>query len=171
MKYIATVDGRDFEIDVERASEVVVDGVTHAVDLQPIDEAHLYSVVLDGASHELFIERRNGVYYILIEGDRYAVEVEQERLKRLKAMGGQKHEEHGAAQVRAPMPGLVVKVMVAVGDVVAEDQPLIILEAMKMENELRCPRAGVVRSIDTVPGAKVNQGDVLMSVEPEAGEA
>ena len=165
MKYVATVDERDFEIDVERATEAVVDGQAHAVDLHPIDGDHLYSLVLDNASHELYIERRQGVYYILIEGDRYAVEVEQERIKRLKAMGEKHHEEHGARQVVAPMPGLVVKVLVSPGDAVAEDQAVVVIEAMKMENELRSPRAGVVSEITAAAGDKVDIGDVLLSIE------
>jgi biotin carboxyl carrier protein len=167
MKYLATVDGRDFEIDVDIAGEVTVEAAVHAVDLQPIDGAHLYSLVLDHASHELYIERRDGVYYILIEGDRYAVDVEQERLKRLRAMGTQPHEERGVARVVAPMPGLVVKVGVAVGDCVAEGDGLVIVEAMKMENEIRCPRPGVVTAVNIAVGDKVNLGDVLMVVEPE----
>jgi biotin carboxyl carrier protein len=164
MKYIATVDGRDFTIDVDRAGEAVVDGAALSVDLQPIDGQQLYSVLVDRASFDLHVERRAGVYYILIEGDRYAVDVEDARLKQLKAMGRQEHAVHGSATVAAPMPGLVVRVMVAVGDTVAENQGVAILEAMKMENEIRSPRAGVVKTVQAVAGNTVNQGDALLVV-------
>jgi biotin carboxyl carrier protein len=165
VKYVATVDGRDFVIDVERAGEVEVDGEPVAVDLEPIDGTHLFSLVVDHASHELFIERREGTYYILIEGDRYAADVEQERLKRLREMSGAQRDESGTRHIAAPMPGMVVKVLVNAGDSVAEDQGLVILEAMKMENEIRTARAGVVTSVNVQAGSKVNLGDILATVE------
>jgi biotin carboxyl carrier protein len=161
MKYIATVDGHDLEIDVERHGEVVVDGVPRAVDLRLADGVSLFSLILDNESHELIVERREGTYYVLIEGDRYAVEVEDARLKQLKAKSGEKHEEHGLATVAAPMPGMVVKTLVTEGDEVAADGGLLILEAMKMENEIRAPRAGIVKALKVAAGATVNVGDVL----------
>jgi len=164
MKYIATVESRDFVIDVDRPIEVTVDGADHGVSLRSIDGAHLYSLLLDNVSYELFVERREGIYYVLIGGDRYAVDVEQERIRRLKAMGGQRHEEHGTANVLAPMPGMVVKVMVEPGDSVTIEQGLVILEAMKMENEIRSPRPGVVKTVSVVPGATVNKDDPLVVV-------
>lgn len=168
MKYIASVEGeRDFTIDVDRVGEVVVEGEPSAVDLRAIDGAHLYSLILGHQSYDLFVERREGTYYILIEGDRYAIQVEDARQRQLKAMGGARDEEHGTASIAAPMPGLVVKVLVAVGDVVEAGQGLLILEAMKMENEIRSPRPGVVRSLNTVAGQAVNQGDLLAVVGAE----
>jgi biotin carboxyl carrier protein len=167
MKYIATVAGQDFEIDVDRQAEVEVDGRTHAVDLRLIDGAHLYSLVLDNTSFELFVERREGAYYVLIEGDQYEVDVDQERLKKLKAFGGNVQEEHGAANVAAPMPGLVVRVLVAPGDAVAENQGLVLLEAMKMENEIRSPRDGIVQSISVEDGDTVDKDETLLLIVDE----
>jgi hypothetical protein len=95
MKYVATVDGRDFEIDVDRHGEVVVDGERFDVDLQLVDGVSLYSLIVDHASHELIVERRGAGYTVFMEGDRYVVDVDDARLKQLKAMGGQQHEEHG----------------------------------------------------------------------------
>ena len=164
MKYIATVDGRDFAIDVEEPGAVEVDDEALAVDLRPIDGQQLYSLLLGPKSYELYVERREGVYYILLDGDRYAVEVEDARLKQVKTMSRQEHEVHGQATVAAPMPGLVVRVLVAPGDAVAEGQGLAILEAMKMENEIRAPRPGVITSVQVEPGRAVNLGDVLMTV-------
>jgi biotin carboxyl carrier protein len=164
MKYIATVDGRDFQIDIDGADEVVVDEQARAVDLRPIYGTHLYSLIVDQRSYELFVERRPGSYAVMIEGDLYEVTVEDARLKRLKAMGGQQQPERGVDTVTAPMPGLVVRVLVEPGDRVAESQGLVILEAMKMENEIRSPRAGVVQSLGVAPGRTVNLGDVLAVV-------
>jgi pyruvate carboxylase subunit B len=172
VKYIATVDGRDFEIDIDRQYEAIVDGTQHAVDLRVIDGAHLYSLVLDHESIELFVERREGQYFVLIEGDRYLVDVDQERLKKLKAFGGQVQDATGTAIVEAPMPGLVIRVLVAPGDTVAEDQGLVILEAMKMENEIRSPKSGIVQSVPVEDGKTVDKGDSLVIIvdEEDSGE-
>jgi biotin carboxyl carrier protein len=177
VKYVATggeaAQAVDHVVDVDRPGEVTVDGTVHAVDLRSIDDMHLYSLIVDDASYEMHVERHMGVYYVQIGGDRYAVEVEQERLKKLRAMGGRRHEEHGGATVRAPMPGLVVRVFVEPGQPVAIDQSLVILEAMKMENEIRSPRAGVVKSVAASPGAAVNKDDELLAIvdAPDAPDA
>ena len=168
MKYVATVNGRDLEIDLDHPGEIDVDGVRHAVDLRLVDGVGLYSLILDNASFEVFVERTQGLYTVLLNGDRYVVDVEDARLKYLKTMGGQQHEEHSQVQVNAPMPGMVVKVLVAAGDTVVRDQGLLILEAMKMENEIRSPRPGVVRSVHVEPGRTVVSGDVLATIGDEA---
>ena len=163
MKYIATVDERDFTIDVDQPDEVVVDGEPVPVNLKAID-GQLYSLILGNQSHEVFVERREGIYYVLIAGDRYAVDVGDARLKQLKAMGSQPHEAHGTTVVMAPMPGLVMRVLVAPGEAVLEGQSVAILEAMKMENEIRAPRSGIVRALHVAAGKAVNQGDALLVV-------
>ena len=166
MRYQASVGDRDFEIFVGGPDEVTVDGERHAVDLQPIDGNTLFSLIIDNRSHELHVERREGMYYVVLHGDRYPVDVGQARLKELIAMSQHAHEHASGAVVEAPMPGLVVKMLVEQGEEVEADQPLLILEAMKMENELRSPAEGTVRTIGAAAGDTVNQGDVLVVVEP-----
>jgi biotin carboxyl carrier protein len=173
VKYIATIDasgaGRNYVVDVDRPTEVTVDGRDHQVDLRSIDGVHLYSLIVDDHSYELHVERIKGVYYVQLGGDRFAVDVEQERLKKLRAMGGTRHQEHGAAAVSAPMPGLVVRVFVEPGQPVAAGQSLVILEAMKMENEIRSPKTGVIESVAVASGDTVNKDDPLMVIG-DAGE-
>ncbi|MEO8083981.1 MAG: biotin/lipoyl-containing protein [Ardenticatenales bacterium] len=166
MKYKATVDQRDFTLDVDRPGELIVDGENVSVDLMSIDGENLYSLLVDGVSYDLHVERREGLYTVIIEGDRYTVDVGDAHLKELIAMSRRGHEEHGGAVIKAPMPGLVVKVLVAPGDAVAADQPVAILEAMKMENELRNPAVGIVKQVNIVPGQTVNMDDVLIVVAP-----
>jgi len=163
MKYIATVDGQDFEVEVERQGELLVGDELLQTDLRAIDGSS-FSLLLNHRSYEVFAERQAGRYVIMIDGDQFLVEVEDARLKQLRAMGGAAHEETGSAVVAAPMPGLVVKVLVAAGDHVEAGQGLLILEAMKMENELRAPRPGVIATIKAKPGNSVNQGDVLVTL-------
>ncbi len=167
MTYSATAGGQDYSIDIEGSGGVVVDDRAFAVDLRPIDGEHLYSLLMDNESYELFVERREGMYYVLVEGDRYVIDVEDARLRQLKAAGEQAHQVTGAATVAAPMPGLVVRLLVEPGQAVGVDQGLLILEAMKMENEIRSPQEGVVKSINVQAGQAVNPGDVLAVVESE----
>ncbi len=161
MTYAATVDGRDFVLEIDGSGSVTVDGESFDVDLRPIDDENLYSLILDNESFELFVERRQGVYYVLVQGDQYAVEVEDARLKKLRDMSSEAKEASGAAVVTAPMPGLVVRVLVEPGERVTQDTGLLILEAMKMENEIRAPREGVVNAINVTDGQTVNPGETL----------
>ncbi len=168
MKYVATVNGRNLEIDLDRPGEIEVDRTHHSVDLRLVDGESLYSLILDNESHEVFAERRDGQTIILLDGHRFVVDVEDARLKHIRAAGGQEHVEHGAVIVVAPMPGLVIKVLVEAGQQVARDEGLLILEAMKMENEIRSPRLGTVRTLAVTAGQTVNLGDTLIVVDEPA---
>jgi biotin carboxyl carrier protein len=125
---------------------------------------------MDHASHEVVVEAdplQRGEYGVLIEGTRYEVTVQDERVRRLAA-ATRPPQAGGEVTVRAPIPGLVIKVLVAAGQEVVEGESLLILEAMKMENELRTPRAGVVHEVRVAPGAQVAHGQVLVTIR--AGE-
>ena len=169
MKYSATVEGTDYEVDIDRVGEVVVDGVPHAVDLRPIDGTSLFSLIIDNQSHELLVERLEGMYYVYLQGNRLPVDVGDARLKALIAMSQKTGVDSGGAIVTAPMPGLVVKVLVEPGAVVSEGDGLVLLEAMKMENEIRSPCDGVVRTVSATAGSAVNLGDVLVLVDSDPG--
>ena len=171
MKYIALVDGREIEIEINREGHILVDGTPLDVDLQRSGAAQTYSLIIDNKSHEVFVERDAGNYDVMIGGDRFEVAVDDARMAKLKAMGGAAHAEAASSNLTAPMPGLVVKILVEVGAEVEANQPLLILEAMKMENELRSPGAGIVKGFGAVAGQTVNQGDTLIQIEaPEAAE-
>lgn len=166
MKYTATVEERDFEVDIDRSGEVVVDGVTHTVDLRPIAGTSLFSLIIDNESHELLVERREGMYYVYLAGHRLPVDVGDARLKALIAMSRKKAGEASGATVAAPMPGMVVKVFVEVGAVVSAGDGLVILEAMKMENEIFAGVAGTVAQVHVQPQQEVRDGDLLVSITP-----
>ena len=164
MKYLAEVDGHPHILAVDRPGEVTIDGETHEVDLQPVGKGNIYSILLDGQSYDVYVERIEGVYYVKIGSERLAVTVEDERLGSLKRLS----RETGAtseATIKAPMPGLVVAVRVEVGQQVEANQGIVILEAMKMENEIRAPRAGTIKAVKVSAGQKVNQGDTLVAIE------
>ena len=165
MKYLADADGKAFVIDVDHPNEVVVDGVTHEVSLEAVNRGTTYSILMDGQSYEAYVDRRDGIYYVEIGSERHAVTVEDERLGRLKRLGGEAQAQGGEVALKAPMPGLVVTVRVEPGQTVEQGQGLVILEAMKMENVLLAPRAGVIKNIRCRPGQAVNMGETLVSIE------
>ena len=161
MKYFATVNGREFEVEIE-GGQVRVDGEAVAVDLSQIGVPELYSILLNGYSYEVLVEEQRQEYAVTLAGQQFHVQVEDERSRRLNAGRKGPLIPKGELVVKAPIPGLVVKVLVQAGDDIPEDHPLVILEAMKMENEIRSLRAGVVRSVDVSTGQRVEQGAALL---------
>ncbi|MCB0131979.1 MAG: acetyl-CoA carboxylase biotin carboxyl carrier protein subunit [Caldilineaceae bacterium] len=100
-----------------------------------------------------------------MRGDQYHVQIEDERTRKLNAGRTAPALPDGELAIKAPIPGLVVKVLVAEGEEVADGQPVILLEAMKMENELRSPRAGVVTKVLVAGGQRVEQNAILIVLE------
>ena len=167
MKYFATVESQTCEIAIDRHGQITVDGVLMAADMQPVGGRHLYSLLLDNVSHEIVLqadEEGRNLYEVMVAGLRYQVRVQDERSRRLALADRSLKAPTGELAIKAPIPGLVVSVLVEPGQEVAEGETLIILEAMKMENELRAPRAGAIREVRTEPGAQVALGQVLMTI-------
>ena len=164
MKYYVRVNGEEFEVDIDQAGQVTLNGVPVDVDMVRVPGQNIYSLIVDHLSYELAVEETRRGYTIHLGGVQYTTEVEDERQRRLMAGRGQPAPPSGEASVVAPIPGLIVRVEVQEGEEVRAGQPLIILEAMKMENEIRSPRAGTVKAIHVVPGESVEQGKVLITL-------
>ncbi len=163
MKYFAGVGEHTFEIEINEDG-VVVDGEPITVDLRQSGVSQLYSLLLDGASFEMIVEETHQSFDVTLRGEQFRVRIEDERTRRLHAGRQGPPLPQGDLTVRAPIPGLVVKVLVQDGDEIIEDQPLIILEAMKMENEIRAVRSGVVRKVEVSAGKSVEQDAVLIVI-------
>ncbi len=163
MKYFAGVGEHTFEIEINEDG-VVVDGEPITVDLRQSGVSQLYSLLLDGASFEMIVEETQQSFDVTLRGEQFRVRIEDERTRRLHAGRQGPPLPQGDLTVRAPIPGLVVKVLVQDGDEIIEDQPLIILEAMKMENEIRAVRSGVVRKVEVSAGKSVEQDAVLIVI-------
>ena len=163
MKYFAGVGDHTLEIEITEDG-VVVDGEPITVDLRQSGVSQLYSLLLDGASFEMIIEETQQSFDVTLRGEPFRVQVEDERTRRLH--GGRQGPAlpPGDLTIRAPIPGLIVKVMAQDGDEIVEDQPLMILEAMKMENEVRAVRSGVVRKVEVSAGQSVEQDAVLIVI-------
>jgi pyruvate carboxylase subunit B len=162
MNYIATVDGRTYRVGIGE-NNLTLDGAPVEIDLQSIDGGFHYSLLVGASSHEVFVERCEDVCFVSLGGQRYRVEIDDERARRL----GERRaavEEAGDAELTSPMPGVVVAVLVEIGQEVRTGEGLLILEAMKMENEIRAMRTGVIEAVHVTPGQRVSQGDVLVRV-------
>ncbi len=164
MKYIATVEGREYLVELVDDGRVLLDGVEYSVDFESVSGQPVYSLLLDGKSFEGYVYSSEGEWQVLLHGTLYTINVEDERERRLRAAGGMEIAAQGDYQLKAPMPGLVVSVPVREGQSVEKGDVLLVLESMKMQNELRSPRAGVVQRIRVKEGDSVDQKATLLNV-------
>lgn len=164
MKYFATIGSNEYEIEISKDT-VTLNGEVIDVDLAQSGVPELYSLILGGASYEVLIEPSAQDYAVALRGEQFHVRIEDERTRRLTAGRRGPAAPQGDLSIRAPIPGLVVKILVVAGETVEEGQPLVILEAMKMENEIRAPRAGLIKQVDASAGNRIEQGAVLVVLE------
>jgi pyruvate carboxylase subunit B len=169
MRYHVTLGGR--KVVVELAPDGVrVDGAARAADLETIPGGPVRSLLLDGASYRVVARSAGGGRWGLqVRGRHFEVDVIDERTRRIREMIAAGAPPAGPKPVRAPMPGLVVRVEVQVGDRVRPGQGLVIVEAMKMENELRAEAAARVTAIRVAAGEAVERDQVLIDLGPEEG--
>jgi biotin carboxyl carrier protein len=168
MRYYATQSGRERVVDIEPLGEgryhVSLDGgAPRLVDAARLEGATLHLLV-DGRSHEAEVADDEGAILLRLGDVERRLELVDERRRRLASVGGGSAAS-GRAVLKAPMPGKVVKLLVAVGDEVAEGQGVLLIEAMKMENELRAPKAGRVVSIAIAEGQTVEGRTELVVIE------
>jgi biotin carboxyl carrier protein len=167
MKYAATIRGRTYLIEINDDRHVTVDGVEFAVDFETVSGEPVYSLVIGGRSYEAYVyEAEDGeAWQVLLRGNLNSVRVEDEREKRLRAAAGAvATTASGEFNLKAPMPGLAVAVPVSEGQTVKKGDNLVILESMKMQNELKSPREGRVTRVKVKPGDSVEQNQVLVTV-------
>lgn len=164
MKYITTIDGREFFVEIIDESHVSVDGKVVKLDFESVESQPVFSLLVDGMSYEAYVYPGEEELEVLIKGRLYQAKVEDERERRLKAASGGKVAQSGPFYLKAPMPGLVVAVPVEAGQEVKEGDVLLILESMKMQNELKSPREGVVGDIQVSVGDSVEQRQKMLSV-------
>lgn len=167
MKYHVAVGARTYVVDV-LGDVVTVDGESIQAHLGAVPGTPLQHLLLNSASWTIAAEPVDGApgsWVLGAVGERREVVVVDERTRQIQELTGRRTAAPRGGVIRAPMPGLVVRVEVAVGDRVAAGGRLVVVEAMKMENELRAPGAGVVTAVHVAAGAPVNKGDVLVTLE------
>ena len=165
MKYITSIGNKEFLVEVIDERHVSVNGKTYEVDFETVSGQPVFSLIADGKSHEAYVRESDDEWQVLLRGRLFLVNVEDEREKRLRVAAGGGVAETGEFHLKAPMPGLVVTVPVEEGQEVKKGQVLIILESMKMQNELKSPRDGTVNRIKVKAGESVEQKQALLSVQ------
>jgi biotin carboxyl carrier protein len=191
MHYVATVGERTYTIGLQEDghqrevtlgdNRLTVDwrsvgGAALSTGIDDRDEAGHYSLLLGAQSFDVFVQPvpaddedgTSRVFEVYVRGQVYRVRLAAERARTLASLAGGAHAS-GDANIRAPMPGLVSHVLVEEGAEVQRGQAVVVLEAMKMENDLPAPRAGVLKSLRVSKGQAVNQGDLLAVIGDPVG--
>ena len=167
MKYHVTVAGRTYQVDLE-GDQVRVDGVQVEARVTTIPGTPVRHLVLDGRSVALAAQPGEpGWWTLMSQGEAVEVEVVDERTRHIRSLVGAGKAPVAGGTVKAPMPGLVVRVLVEPGHAVTAGAGLVVLEAMKMENELKAPGNGVVATVAVRPGQAVEKGQILVTLAPQ----
>ncbi len=170
IRYIVDLDGRSFVVSLDGGTASVDDSPPVAVHLQAIEGTPVRLVTVGTTVHRVTARREGerGRYVVRIDGRRYAVDALDERTRAIRDMAAAGRVAAGPVPVTAPMPGLVIRVHVTPGQHVTAGDPLAVIEAMKMENELRAPAAGTVRAVHVAAGTAVEKGATLIEFEDHA---
>ena len=165
MVYEIIVEGKPHRLELEKAGgdwECRLDGREIKIDAV-ISRRDVLSLLVDGHSYEIKREQTATDLHLWVGSTRFAVELRDPRSLRSRRSGDE--DDKGPKKLIAPMPGRIVRVLAAEKSEVDLGQGIVVVEAMKMQNEIKSPKKGIVQKILAVPGAAVNAGDVLAIVE------
>jgi pyruvate carboxylase subunit B len=166
MRYIVTLEGSTHEVHID-GDTVLLDGEPVEATITRVEGTPLHALRIGTRSHRVIAERDgDGIWRMDVGGRPARADVVDERTHRLREMAGAAAGAEGPRPIKAPMPGLVVKVEVEVGEVVDAGQGIVIVEAMKMENELDAEIAARVSAIRVAAGDTVEKDQVLVEFEP-----
>jgi pyruvate carboxylase subunit B len=166
--YVVTIGGQDTTVEI--GPEGVRAGGAESVvaaELLEIPGSPIRLLRLGDAVYEVIARRgsQRGAYAVALGGVRLNAEALDHRGRALRALSAATATRHGPEPIRAPMPGMVTRVLVAAGDAVRAGDSIVVMEAMKMENELRAKSDGRVRAVVVTPGTAVEKGMVLVELE------
>jgi len=164
MKYITTIGDEQFTIDIDHAGEVMVNGEVVNVDMLQMPDTTMYSTIINGESYDVRLNEGDEVYLVQISGEIIEVVVEDERTRRLAGLRSGPGDITGEAIIKAPMPGVVIEVLVSEGQTVEKGDIVLILESMKMQNEFKAPRSGQVSAVRVVVGDKLDQHAIMLTI-------
>jgi biotin carboxyl carrier protein len=166
MKYFVRVEDEEVEITID-GPRVAIDGEAFHAHLEDAISAPTQIVTIGSDVHRVLARRTDvrGRYDISVDGFRFRIEALDERSRAIRDLSSASARPTGPTHLSAPMPGLIVRINVVEGDQVRAGQGLVVMEAMKMENELRSAVAGVVRKILVSAGNAVEKGALLLEME------
>jgi len=158
------IAGKKRHVEVAQAGEGLVwtiDGQRVEADATEVS-AGIYSILIDGKSLEVRVECLGARLRAITDGREFSIAIQDKREWRRNRGGSV--EAEGRQQVLAPMPGKIVRVLVSAGDAVRAGQGLVVVEAMKMQNEVRAPKSGTIERVRVIEGQTVNAGEVVVIV-------
>jgi biotin carboxyl carrier protein len=163
MKYIVDLNGARQEVEVDGES-VTIDSHTVPARVDEIEGTPVRLVTIGSEVHRVVMRRgaTRGSYTLWVDGFRFESEAVDERTRTIRDATAEFAIASGPLSLVAPMPGLIVRVSVSAGDAVQSGQGIVVMEAMKMENELRAPAAGTVKTVLVEPGKAVEKGTLLV---------
>ncbi|HMK30199.1 MAG TPA: biotin/lipoyl-containing protein [Terriglobales bacterium] len=165
MTYEVMVDGKSHKLELARAEHgwrCKLDGEEFCVDAV-LARPNVISLIMDGAAYEIKRERTPTDLHLWVKDARFAVQLHDPRSLRSRKSAAGCGE--GPVKVLAPMPGKVVRIVAGAGTTVEAGHGVVVIEAMKMQNELKSPKQGVVKQVLAAEGASVSAGEVLAIVE------
>jgi pyruvate carboxylase subunit B len=167
MKYVVQLNDERKTVTLGPEGVRYDDATPLHAQLSDIEGSPIRMVKIGTQVYRVVVQRRQGRgrYTLWIDGYRFEAEALDERTRAIRDLSAASASPIGPAPVRAPMPGLIVRVNVKAGDTVQAGQGLVVMEAMKMENELRATAAGRVRSVEVTPGTAVEKGALLVALE------
>lgn len=164
---MVNIGEHSYRLSVEETGEgleVALEGEDLHVDMAPV-APEIYSLLVDGRSYEVQVRGQEDGYQVFFGSRHYSVSVENERARMIRELSAGARDHERPREIRAAMPGLVVKVEVREGDRVKPGDGLVVVEAMKMENEIRAQREGTVKQVFAAQGKTVDQGQTLLILE------
>jgi len=165
MPYVTKIGDEEFTIEILDDKRVIVNGKEYLVDFDALSDQPVYSLVVDGQSYEALVYPGEDLWQVIMLGRFYPARVEDERDRKLRASTVKTSVKGKILQLKAPMPGLIIDIPVQVDQQVNEGDVLIVLESMKMQNEMKSPREGIVKRVYVEAGESVVQHQTLISVE------
>jgi biotin carboxyl carrier protein len=164
MKYITTINAVEFMVEVLDDHHIIINNQAYQVDFHAVGDQPVYSLLIDGKSYEAYVYPGEDSWQVLFHGNQYAAKVEDDRERRLRNAVSGSVLPGSEFHLKAPMPGLIVMVAVEEGQKVKKGDLIVVLESMKMQNELKSPREGVVSRIRVIAGESVEQRQILLSI-------
>ena len=167
MRYVVELNTQRKAVSIDPEGVRYEDDAAIRGELSDIEGSPVRMVKLGTHVYRVVAEKRQGRgrYTLWVDGYRFETEALDERTRSIRDLSAATAGPTGPAPIIAPMPGLIVRVNVSVGDRVEAGQGLVVMEAMKMENELRAIAPGTVRSVEVSPGTAVEKGALLVALE------
>ncbi|MEO6525152.1 MAG: biotin/lipoyl-containing protein [Gemmatimonadaceae bacterium] len=166
MKYVVRVGDEEIEVSVD-GNDLETGGVRSRCVIADVEGTPVRMLTIGDEVHRIVVRpgATRGRYTLWVDGFRHEVEALDERARAIRELASASAAPTGPAPLLAPMPGMIVRVSVEAGDIVQPGQSLVVMEAMKMENELRATSAATVKAVHAHPGSAVEKGALLLELE------